>query len=371
MQTRDGRLFVVWRHPRRAPFPIGELSYDGAKYRFRYDGDNLRLAQHAGFKAAQFALTRAFPDYDKSYESTQLFPAFASRLPDRRRPDYAHLLARFNLRPESHPFEILRETRGRLGTDDLGVEPELTLQGQLTLESQLNHELHVEGGLTPRGQLTLESQFSRKAQRGDRTASSIRATSFQCYVAGWQFHGGDGCLDQLAPGVQLRLERDQLNQHDPNAIVVLGPAGQKLGYVPMRYSGHVAWALSTGWHVVARLVELKPPPSPAAERARIIVEISGRLSVEEIRSKLRAKFRNPRFPMKLPDPPHGSELEGYETILIGPAPGKTCSACDQQIEATEELAIEYRYGDARGTHWFHEECQKIWNQMSRERAGVG
>lgn len=345
MQPLDEKLFVVWRHPRRAPYPIGKLSYDGVKYRFQYDRETLRPALAAGFKPSGFGLTRAFPDHDKAYESTELFPAFASRLPDRRRPDYAPLLARLNLRPDSHPFEILKKTRGRLGTDELGVERDVTLRGQLTFENQLGDE----------------------AQSGLETASSAQATSFRCYVTGWQAHGGDRILDQLAPGVRLRLQRDQLNRHDPNAIVVVGPAGQTLGHVPMRYSSHVAWALSTGWDVVARLIELKPPPTPAAERAMILVEISGRLSVEVIRESLRRKFRSsPRLPRKLPDPPPGPELEGHETIVIGPAPDKTCSACDRPIEVTEELAIEYRYGDSTGTHWFHEECHKIWDQVRRE-----
>lgn len=342
-KTCEERLFVVWRHPSRAPYVIGELSYDGSKYRFRYD-ENLRLARVAGFDPRDFALTSAFPELaGRSYESTTLFQVFASRLPDRRRPDYAEILHRFGLRPDSGPFEILAKTRGRLGTDELGVERELTLQGQLSRE-----------GL-PDGDAQLP---------GDGT-HSVSAMSFRCYVTGWRFHDGDRMLNQLAPGLQLQLKRDQGNPNDPNAIAVIGPGDRRLGYVPVRYSSHVARALSTGWCVEARLVALKPPPSSPQERAMIRVEISGRPSVETIRERLRKKrSNNQSFPTRLPDPFPGVDLEGNEPIVIGPAPGKVCYGCDQQIEVSETLAIELRY--LSGTYWFHEECQKIWDEVRRE-----
>jgi hypothetical protein len=336
-KNQEVKLFVVWRHPRRAPFAVGELSYDGVTYRFRYDRESLSAAFAAGFKPSGSALTRAFPDYDKEYESPRLFPVFAGRLPDSRRPDYAQLLARFHLQPDSDPFEILTKTRARLATDDLGVERDVTLSGQLSLETK------VEQGTGP---------------TPDPTAS-VQATSFRCHVVGWQAHGGDELLGQLSPGAALWLERDQANRHDPNAIAVMAPTGQRLGYLPVRYSGHVAWALSTGWRVTARLVEVQPPPNPPSTRATILVEISGRRSHEAIREILRRKG----LPRSLPGPPPG-ELEGNEPMVIGPAPGKICSACEQKIEPSEELAFELRY--PTGTHWFHEECFKIWDQVRRE-----
>lgn len=343
VQTCDERLFVVWRHPTGAPFPIGELSYDGTTYRLQYDAQNLRLARVAGFNPSEFGLTRAFPcQAGKPYESTGLFSWFASRLPDPRRPDYAEILARFGLRPDSHPFQILAKTRGRLETDELGVERELTLRAQLSLES------------IPSGEI----EPSREA------LSTAPPMAFRCYVTGWSSHAGDRVLDQLAPGVQLQLKRDELSRNDPGAVAVVGPGGEKLGYVPVRYSGHVARALSTGWRVVARLVAVNPPPSPPAQRLMIAIEMSGRPGVEDIRRKLQEKRTNPLFPVRLPDPPQGADLEGNEPILIGPAPGRPCYACDQQIEATEELAIELRYSDR--TYWFHEECHKIWDEVRKE-----
>lgn len=97
----------------------------------------------------------------------------------------------------------------------------------------------------------------------------------------------------------------------------------------------------------------------------IRVEISGRPSVETIRERLRKKrSNNQSFPTRLPDPFPGVDLEGNEPIVIGPAPGKVCYGCDQQIEVSETLAIELRYPS--GTYWFHEECQKIWDEVRRE-----
>lgn len=344
LRTREGKLFVVWRHPTRAPFLIGELSYDGTTYRFQYDAQNLRLARAAGFNPSEFGLTAVFPDKaGKAYESTELFSWFASRLPDSRRPDYVEVLERFGVGPNSDPFEILAKTRGRLGTDELSVESELTLRGQLDLERMAAGE----SGPSP------------------DVPSAAAPSTFRCYVAAWSSHGGDRVLDQLAPGTELRLERDDRNRNDPSAVAVVGPGGEKLGYVPVRYSSHVARAASTGWRVVARLEALNPPPAPAAERAMIVVEISGRLNVGDIRRKLQQKRRaDSSFPTRLPDPVPGVDLEGNEPILIGPAPGETCYACDEQIEATEKLAIELRYPER--TCWFHEECHKIWDEVRKE-----
>jgi hypothetical protein len=72
---------------------------------------------------------------------------------------------------------------------------------------------------------------------------------------------------------------------------VVGPGGRRLGHLPVPYSGHVVRALSTGWRVVARLMALNPPPSPPTKRAIIVVEISGRPSVEAIRWRLQEKRR--------------------------------------------------------------------------------
>src|SRR5688572_29582667 len=96
MPRSNATLYLIWREPHsRAQHKIGELSYDGLTYRFRYARpDELGLAAAHGFHPAAFL--PSFPDTLKEYESLELFPTFAHRLPDPKRPDYANVLARLN-----------------------------------------------------------------------------------------------------------------------------------------------------------------------------------------------------------------------------------------------------------------------------------
>jgi hypothetical protein len=219
-------LYLVWREPdSRAQHKIGELSFDGFRYWFQYDRAGVEAACSRGFSGLA-----AFPDLDKRYESVDLFPTFAHRLPDPRRPDYVAVLARFKLQPGAPSFEMLRRTGGRLVTD------------QLTFEEAPQE--------TPSGH------------------------SFKCFVAGWRFYEGETILSELRPGVPVTLERELANRYDPNAVVVLSESARKLGYVPAYFSELTATALAMGRSVHARIVEVNPPPVPSNERVRILVEVS-------------------------------------------------------------------------------------------------
>lgn len=58
--------------------PVAELKSLQGKYQFRY---------LPGFRGKGLASLPGFPDLDKSYESTDLFPFFEERIPDLRRPE--------------------------------------------------------------------------------------------------------------------------------------------------------------------------------------------------------------------------------------------------------------------------------------------
>ncbi len=229
MQMDDGRngaLYLIWREPEsRAQHKVGELSFDGFRYWFQYDRPAVAEACRRGFSPLA-----GFPDLDKRYESVELFPTIAHRLPDPRRPDYETVLSRFRLQPRAHPFEMLRRTGGRLATDELSFEeaPEQTPGGQ----------------------------------------------SFQCFVAGWRFYDGDRILEELQPGTGVVLERELSNQYDSNAVAVFSQSRRKLGYIPSYFSELTARALAEGRSVRASVVQVSPPPTPSNERARIRVEVS-------------------------------------------------------------------------------------------------
>lgn len=61
---------------------------------------------------------------------------------------------------------------------------------------------------------------------------------------------------QLQVGDSLRLVREPDNPYDPNAVRVEW-RGLKLGYVPRRENGALAWALDNGRAVRARISALR------------------------------------------------------------------------------------------------------------------
>lgn len=321
MTVIRGTLYLVWREPEtRAQHKIGELSYDGFHYKFRYDLEECRLASSQGFSLDRFSLGPAFPDLNKQYESVELFPAMAHRLPNPARSDYREVLQRFKLTPRSHPFDILRRTRGKLATDQLSFE-----------EAPVS---------TPEGK------------------------RFECYVAGWRFYSGDSILPDLTVGSEVQLIRDKSNPHDPNAVAVFFQTRCKLGYIPVFHSELVAHSLAAGHTVQASIVELNPSPTPSNERAKIqvkiVVRITGETDSSRIREKLREKFRS-GLPKSMPGPLHPTMLEGYEPITIGGGRGRICSVCDERIGPSEELSIEFRYPTGQ-TVWFHHDCFEIWKE---------
>lgn len=324
--TPSGELFLIWREPSsRAQYPIGELSFDGDQYRFSYDAGALRVARRHGFSFANFPLAAAFPEPEKTYTSTELFPAIAHRLPDPRRPDYERLLARLGLSRESHPFQILRKTRGRLATDELSFEEAPTQTAE---------------GLT-----------------------------IKCYVSGWRFYSGESVLKDLAVGESIEVERDQSNRFDPHAVKVCGPNGEMLGFIPVYHSSEIAHALSTGRRVTATITEINPPPSPTTDRLQLRIVIAPR---PHAREKIRRKLAKGELPRVIPDPLHPTQLEGFEPITIGPGDGQICSGCDEIIGSDEHLSIEFRYATRLPVR-FHHECFEIWNELRRlaDRQAVG
>jgi len=60
----------------------------------------------------------AFPNIEKIYSSDNLFAAFVSRLPDKRRKDLNEILEEYDL-AEYNEFELLKKSGGRLPIDTL------------------------------------------------------------------------------------------------------------------------------------------------------------------------------------------------------------------------------------------------------------
>ncbi|QLE54353.1 HIRAN domain-containing protein [Nostoc sp. TCL26-01] len=113
-------LFLAWQDTEsRSWFPIGRLTFDGARYKFVYT-QGVKEAQ----QMCSFSPLSSFPHLEKVYTSTHLFPVFSNRLMSRSRPDYANFLQWLNISDhEDDPLTILARSSGKRETDSLTVFP--------------------------------------------------------------------------------------------------------------------------------------------------------------------------------------------------------------------------------------------------------
>jgi len=74
-------------------------------------------------------------------------------------------------------------------------------------------------------------------------------------------HAAALASDEVEPGRPLVLRREPDNPHDPNAIAVLTPGGEQVGWVPRDLAERIAPELDAGetWSVLA-LREQRPSP---------------------------------------------------------------------------------------------------------------
>jgi len=78
-QDNKDYIYVIWKEPvSRRQFIIGELVKNG-KYEFFYGHEVINAIEKG------FDLLIEFDDLEKVYYCDELFPTFASRLPDKRR----------------------------------------------------------------------------------------------------------------------------------------------------------------------------------------------------------------------------------------------------------------------------------------------
>jgi hypothetical protein len=191
------RLVVAWQHPvDRSIDPVGFLTYDGSFYRFAYIRNALQVKD--------FQPLLGFPDLYGSYRSTELFPLFAQRAMDPRRPDYHRYVERLGLEGEPGPWEQITRSQGRRHGDTIQLLPEPVVSGdELTCLFLVHGVQHAHE--EPR---ILDGQ-------------EVRVTRQQV----------EGALDQLVPGDKLTLAPEPCNPINPLAIMVVG-ASVPVGWVP-------------------------------------------------------------------------------------------------------------------------------------------
>ena len=192
------RLVVTWQHPAdRNIEPVGFLDYDGQRYRFGY-------IRHA-LSVKDFRPLLGFQDLNRAYSSDDLFPLFAQRVMDPRRPDYQRYVERLGLDEEASPWEQITRSQGRRQGDTIQLLPQPTSDGEtLTCLFLVNGVRHV-----PDGPLVLDGR-------------PIEVTREQVEAA----------LSGLRPGDLLQVVREPENKHNPLALLVMAPAATPVGWVP-------------------------------------------------------------------------------------------------------------------------------------------
>lgn len=106
-------VYLYWNNKENnQSYRIAELYKYGNKYYFKYILENVKIALKEGFK-----LLVPFPNINATYESQNLFATFASRLPDKRRPEIKKILKTYDLE-EYNEFELLKRSGAKLPTDN-------------------------------------------------------------------------------------------------------------------------------------------------------------------------------------------------------------------------------------------------------------
>jgi hypothetical protein len=191
------RLVVAWQHPEnRSINPIGFLTWDGSVYRFVYIRNALLVKE--------FRPLLGFGDLYRSYGSTDLFPLFAQRAMDPRRPDYQRYVERLGLEGEPGPWEQIARSQGRRQGDTLQLLPEPAL-----LDNALTGLFLVHG--------------MRYAHREPRILNGWKISVTRDQV--------EAVLADLRSGDALELAREPGNPMNPLALMVLG-SSVPVGWVP-------------------------------------------------------------------------------------------------------------------------------------------
>lgn len=193
------RLAVTWQHPAtRKISPVAILEFSGDEYRFVYIRGALAVE---GFRPLL-----GFPQLDRLYQSSSLFPLFAQRVMDPRRPDHDRYVARLGLPVDATPWEQMSRSGGSREGDTLQLfpEPQVEPDGRVRCFFLVHGLRHV-----PSRPIVLE----------DGPVSVSRDEL-------------EGNLGQLRRGSRLRLVCERGNPVNPMAVLTATLSGSPLGWVP-------------------------------------------------------------------------------------------------------------------------------------------
>lgn len=228
MSRKNGRdyILLIWKEPKkRRNYIVGELSING-NYEFKY-GYEINEAVKDGFE-----LVIPFDDIDKVYKRDILFPAFTSRLPDRKRRGIEKILKKYGLE-EYDEYRLLKRSGAKLPIDNLEfIDP--------ILENDVN--------------------FKR-----------------EFYIQGIRYYNvceGTNCIYEFPFNVNelLKFELEPSNEYDANAVKIMYN-GDRIGYVPRYYSESLSDQLKKGIKYDCRVIEINKH-SNCEECVKVLLEVT-------------------------------------------------------------------------------------------------
>lgn len=199
MLQKDGKdyLYLIWKSEKsRKQYIVGQLTKNGL-FEFRYDKD-IKSAIDDGFTPLL-----CFQDLNRSYTDEKLFPAFASRLPDKKRRDIQEILSKYDLK-EYDEYMLLKKSGARLPIDSFEfIDPIMNLNENIERIFFIAGSRHY-----------------------------IGCNGYDCENA-----------VPVTRGDEIVLQREPDNKYDNNAVQMYDVFGNLLGYVPRYYSEGVSMLL--------------------------------------------------------------------------------------------------------------------------------
>lgn len=230
-------LFLAWQAPTdatrsRAWFPVGRLDVESSRsphYRFRYTGGALTARREVGFQPLL-----SFPDFQKAYESDELFPLFQNRVISPKRTDFQEYIQWLDLdRGQADPITILSVSGGERMTDNLEVFPKVTADAEGRY--QVRFFLH---GLRHLG----ENALAR--------------------------------VSRLLPGEELRVSVELNNPATRLAVTLMTDDYQMIGWAPRYLVADLLNCVPLAPELTAKVARINEATAPLNQR--FLIEYTGR-----------------------------------------------------------------------------------------------
>lgn len=225
-------LFLAWQDKDRTRewFPVGRLDVlePRSLYQFRY----VRGAETAHQKTG-FGPLYDFPEFHRSYQSSELFPLFKNRVITPGRKDFEEYLRLLDLSEQADPIEILSVDGGQRATDSFEVFPKI---------------------------------------------ERLPDGSFRCrfFLHGWRHvcATAQQRITTLKPGEKLYAALELTNPATQLAVQIQTEDYHVIGWSPRYLVADLVSAIaSTPGEYKAKVVQVNPVPAPAKQR--LLIELCG------------------------------------------------------------------------------------------------